>query len=60
VSSVSKNEKEIICVLVDSKLKEYLNKEAKAKGMTLSELVREVIIDYVIESETKGGTENRQ
>jgi antitoxin component of RelBE/YafQ-DinJ toxin-antitoxin module len=57
---VSKNEKEIICVLVDSKLKEYLNKEAKAKGMTLSELVREVIIDYVIESETKGGTENRQ
>lgn len=57
---MSKNEKEIICVLVDSKLKEYLNKEAKAKGMTLSELVREVIIDYVIESETKGGTENRQ
>jgi antitoxin component of RelBE/YafQ-DinJ toxin-antitoxin module len=60
VSSVSKNEKEIICVLVDSKLKEYLNKEAKAKGMTLSELVREVIIDYVIESETRGGTGNRQ
>jgi len=57
---VSKNEKEIICVLVDSKLKEYLNKEAKAKGMTLSELVREVIIDYIIESETKGGTENPQ
>lgn len=55
---MSKNEKEIICVLVDSKLKEYLNKEAKAKGMTLSELVREVIIDYIIESETKGGTEN--
>jgi len=60
VSSVSKNEKEIICVLVDSRLKEYLNKEAKAKGMTLSELVREVIIDYVIESETKGGTGDRQ
>jgi len=57
---VSKNEKEIICVLVDSRLKEYLNKEAKAKGMTLSELVREVIIDYVIESETKGGTGDRQ
>jgi chromatin remodeling complex protein RSC6 len=57
---MSKDEKEIMCVLVDSKLKEYLNKEAKTKGMTLSELLREIIIDYVIESETKGGTGNSQ
>jgi chromatin remodeling complex protein RSC6 len=57
---MSKDEKEIICVLVDSKLKEYLNKEAKTKGMTLSELLREIIIDHVIENETKGGTGNSQ
>lgn len=57
---MSKDEKEIMCVLVDSKLKEYLNKEAKTKGMTLSELLREIIIDYIIESETKGGTGNSQ
>jgi len=52
--------KEIICVLIDSKLKDYLNKEAKTKGMTLSKLIREIIIDYIIESQTERETNDRQ
>jgi predicted HicB family RNase H-like nuclease len=48
--------KEIMCVLIDSKLKDYLNNEAKKRGISLSKLVREIIIDYIIESGTGGGT----
>jgi metal-responsive CopG/Arc/MetJ family transcriptional regulator len=60
VLPMNEDGKEIICVLIDSKLKDYLNKEAKTKGMTLSKLIREIIIDYIIESQTERETNDRQ
>ena len=44
--------KEVLCVSIDSEVKEYLEKKAKEKGITLSEQVREIIYDHVIQKET--------
>ena len=40
--------KSILCISVDSDVKEYLGEKAKERGISLSELIREVIYDYVI------------
>ncbi|MCI4408466.1 MAG: ribbon-helix-helix protein, CopG family [Thermofilum sp.] len=45
------DEKEIICFMVDQEMKKYLEAEAKAQGKSLSKLVREIILEYIIESE---------
>jgi len=44
--------KEVLCLSIDSEVKEYLEKKAKEKGITLSEHVREIIYDHVIQTET--------
>jgi len=40
--------KSVLCISVDSEVKGYLEARAKERGISLSELVREVIYDYVI------------
>ena len=44
--------KEVMCLSIDSEIKEYMIKKAKEKEMSLSEYVREIIYNHVIQSET--------
>jgi len=57
---MTENGKEILCVLIESRLKDYLNEEAKKRKVSLSKLVREIIIDYIIENEAEEEAESRQ
>jgi len=40
----------VMCIAVDSEIKEYLENKAKEREMSLSELIREIIYDYVIKT----------
>jgi metal-responsive CopG/Arc/MetJ family transcriptional regulator len=40
--------KSVTCISIDSEVKAYLEERAKEKGVTLSELIREAIYEYVI------------
>jgi predicted HicB family RNase H-like nuclease len=40
--------KSMLCISVDTEVKRYLENRAKERGISLSELIREVIYDYVI------------
>jgi len=40
--------KSVLCISVDTEVKGYLEARAKERGISLSELIREVIYDYVI------------
>jgi len=42
--------KSVLCISVDSEVKGYLEERAKERGISLSELIREVIYDYVIKT----------
>lgn len=42
---------EIICFHITKREKEFLEKIAKNRGITLSELLREIIFDYIIDKE---------
>jgi len=40
--------KQIICVYIDKEIKEYLEQKAKKEGLTLSELLRRILIENVL------------
>jgi len=41
----------ILCLSLDAEVKKYLEELAEKKEMTLSELVRQIIYNYVVEKE---------
>lgn len=41
--------KQILCIYVDMEIKDYLEKKASEKNMTLSQLVRQMLIEKIIE-----------
>ena len=41
----------ILCLSLDAEVKKYLEELAEKEGMTLYELVRQIIYNYVVEKE---------
>ena len=44
--------KEVLCLSIDSDIKEYITRKAKEEEMSLSEYVREIIYNHIIQKET--------
>jgi hypothetical protein len=40
--------KQIVCVYIDKEIKEYLEEKARKEGLTLSELLRRILIENVL------------
>jgi len=40
--------KQIVCVYIDKEIKEYLEQKAKKEGLTLSELLRRILIENML------------
>lgn len=41
--------KEIVCFYLDVELKEYLEKKAKENGVTLSQILREMVLEKIVQ-----------
>ena len=48
--TVRTKRRSVMCIAIDSDVKEYLENKAKEREMSLSELIREIIYDYVIKT----------
>jgi antitoxin component of RelBE/YafQ-DinJ toxin-antitoxin module len=44
--------KQIVCVYIDQELKQYLEQKARKEGLTLSELIRRILIENIVSDST--------
>jgi metal-responsive CopG/Arc/MetJ family transcriptional regulator len=49
---MAQKRREILCISLDAEVKNYLEELAKKKEVSLSEYVRQIIYNYLIEKET--------
>jgi predicted HicB family RNase H-like nuclease len=52
---MAKKEKELVGLLIDKDIKEYLEEEAKKQDKSLSEYIREIIYNYIVEKNAVKG-----
>jgi predicted DNA-binding protein len=49
---MAQKRREILCLSLDAEVKKYLEELAEKKDVTLSEYVRQIIYNYVVEKES--------